>query len=184
MSFASSSDNSQPTISVFFKASTRKRDRDSSYIDLTQDDGPDSTTQKRIRLSTTNIETNRESSSRSNLADSWRFSPEKAKQATTSATSIAENQRHEAFKRKLLQDNSLFLRRKSEDNEEDQANEPSVNDALSEDDERFEKLHEMFAHKSSVQVKGKAKQAPLTKTKATAIGPSGEPYTPLEKQVC
>jgi hypothetical protein len=24
----------------------------------------------------------------------------------------------------------------------------------------------------------------LTKTKATAIGPSGEPYTPLEKQVC
>jgi DNA mismatch repair protein MSH3 len=182
MPSASSSKNSQRTLSTFFQASPRKRD--SSFIDLTQDDEPDSTAQKRIRLSATTADTSGESRSRDTLADSWRFSPEKAKQTTSSTPSASEKQRHEAFKRKLLQDNSLFLRNKSEDTEEGQADEPHASDGLPEADERFEKLHEMFAHKSSVQAKGKAKQESLKKKKPVDIGPSGEPYTPLEKQVC
>jgi DNA mismatch repair protein MSH3 len=126
--------------------------------------------------------------SRGTLADSWRFSPEKAKETTpsTQATSASEMHRREAFKRKLLQDNSLFLRDKPENPKEDQADKVNASDGLSEEleDERFEQLHEMFAHKSSVQQKGKTRQEPLKKKKAVDIGPSGEPYTPLEKQVC
>jgi len=174
---ASSSKIPQPKLSAFFQASPRKRN--SSFIDLTQDDDPDSTVQKRMRLSATS-DANDESRSRDTLADSWRFSPEKGKQT---APSISESgkQRHEAFKRKLLQENSLFLRKKSEDTEE-QADEMHVSNSPS--DERFEQLHEMFANKSSVQPKGKTRQETLKKKKPVDMGPSGEPYTPLEKQVC
>lgn len=183
MAFASSSKNLQPTLSSFFQTSPRKRS--SSYIDLTQDEEPVPTVSKRARLSMSISDTNGEFPSRDTLADSWRFSPEKEKQTTsTTAPSAIKDHRREAFKSKLLQDNSLFLRKRSEDTEEVRGDEPYASDGVSEEDERFEKLHEMFAHKSSVQTKGKAKKQPLKKNKPVDVGPSGEPYTPLEKQVC
>ena len=171
----------QPTLSTFFQSSPRKRD--SSFIDLTQDEDSESTVQKRKRLSATASHTN--SKSRSSLVDSWCFSPDKANQtkSSTATTSTAENKRHEAFKRKLLQDNSIFLSRKSEDAEEGQVDEPKATGDLAHD-ELFETLHEAFAHKSSVQERGKATQESLKRKRAIEIGPSGEPYTPLEKQVC
>jgi len=180
MPSASSSKIPQPKLSAFFQASPRKRD--SSFIDLTQDDDPDSTVQKRMRLSATASDANDEPRSKGTLADSWRFSPEKGKQ-TTPSTSASGKQRHEAFKRKLLQENSLFLGNKSEDTEE-KADEMHASDGPSEGDERFEQLHEMFANKSSVQPKGKTRQETSKKKKPVDMGPSGEPYTPLEKQVC
>ena len=183
---SASSSKVQPTLSGFFQASPRKRD--SSFIDLTQDDSepePDNTVQKRIRLSTTISGENGQSSPRGTLADSWRFSPEKAKQTTpTQAISVSEKHRREAFKRKLLQDNSLFLNNKPEGTNGDKADEIHASDGLSEEDDRFEQLHNMFAHKSSVQAKGKTRQEPSKKKKTVDIGPSGEAYTPLEKQVC
>lgn len=177
----SSSKSLQPTLSTFFQSSPRKRD--SSYIDLTQDEGSDGTVQKRKRLSATTSDTN--SKSRSSLVDSWRFSPERANQTkpSTTITSAAEYKRHEAFKRKLLQDNSIFLSRMSEDAEEGPVDEPNAAGDLADEDEPFEQLYEAFAHKSSVQEKRRVTKDSLKRKKVVEVGPSGEPYTPLEKQV-
>src|SRR5260221_14459716 len=97
---ASSSKIPQPKLSVFFQASPRKRN--SSFIDLTQDDDTDITVQKRMRLSATTSDANDEPRSRGTLADSWRFSPEKGNK-TAPSISASGKQRHEAFKRKFLQ---------------------------------------------------------------------------------
>jgi len=117
----------------------------------------------------------------SSVADSWRFSPEKAQGGSPRLRTTDEKARHEAFKRKLLSDNSRFLKKPDQDEPMDEANEDS-------DDESdcFQKLSEMFSHqgRSRGKAKGKSTAAAKQRQKTLEVGPSGQLYTPLEKQAC
>lgn len=116
---------------------------------------------------------------------------------TTQATpkTPAQETRHEAFKKRLLLDDSSLLPSTStysvgEGNGEHEsvldpmdATQESDSDA---DDDRFRELQEKFANKSQ---KGSAKGkelavSPKKRTKKVVeVGPSGQTYTPLELQV-
>ncbi len=212
----SSSTHSQPTISSYFQSTPhRSQKRSNSYIDLTLegDDsnyGSDVSTKsppsKRFRLTrTTNDSPTRKPSpplkitttTTTATAEDWRFSPEKAKARQGAGghhrqLSAAEKERQEAFKRKLLLDNSRFLRKEAEVVDEvivDPGDGENGADEFREDhDGRFEKLSEMFAHKSQAKAndkKGKSSTVfHVRSKKVVELGSSGEPYTPLEKQVC
>ncbi|KAJ3512522.1 hypothetical protein NLJ89_g3471 [Agrocybe chaxingu] len=197
---------SQSSISSYFQppASSKSQKRFNSPIDLTLDDDDEPVPRKRPRLTespsvSTVKAVPKATSSKSGtaVAQSWRFSLSSAKAGSgpSKQRTAAEQERHEAFKRKLLQDNSRFLPRFSERNdheldEEDRMDvdepEGSGQDSDSDGDSRFKKLSEMFANKEKGKAKA-TKNAPQTKRtkKATReeIGPSGKPYTPLEKQV-
>ena len=112
------------------------------------------------------------------MPDDWRFSPEKSKQASVRSTS--EKERHEAFKRKLLQDNNRFLRK---DSSTVQMNQDSmeVDESVASEEDSFNKLSDMFSHKG--KGKGKDKAAVKSPKKHAELGPSGQSYTPLELQV-
>ncbi len=175
--------NSQSRISAYFQSTPRKRT--SSHIDLTIDEDDNEQTEissKRARLSENANGTSKKTLSRAAATtEDWRFSPDKTRQPGPSKPlTDSEKARREAFRKKLVQDNSLFLRK-----ERDTA---KVDDGIvgseerSDDDDQFEKLTEMFAHKSRDVLKGKNKSVARMK-KVVELGPSGEPYTPLEKQV-
>jgi DNA mismatch repair protein MSH3 len=122
-------------------------------------------------------------------AEDWRFSPEKARAGGCHRQlSAAEKERQEAFKRKLLLDNSRFLRKEAEEVVDEGIVDPGNggDELCEENDGRFEKLSEMFAHKSQVKANDKKGKSFTLRSKKTVVelGPSGEPYTPLEKQVC
>lgn len=180
------SENSQPRISSYFQSTPRKRT--SSHIDLTidEDDNEETeTSSKRVRLSentSTASGTPRKTLQRAAATtEDWRFSPDKATQPVSSRPlTAAEKTRREAFKKKLLQDNSLFLRKEPDTAKGDAGIVES--EEQSENEDKFEKLTEMFAHKSRDTLKGKGKSVARTQ-KVVERGPSGEPYTPLEKQV-
>lgn len=196
---SSSTTHAQPTISSYFQSTPQKRSN--PYIDLTheRDDNDVSTPgppSKRVRL-TSDSPTRKPAPSSplktttpttaSATAEDWRFSPEKAKARQSLGgshkhLSAAETERHEAFKRKLLLDNSRFLMRKEVD---EVILEKGGDEVCEDQDGRFEKLSEMFAHKSREvnDKKGKGSTR-LKKKKGVELGSSGEPYTPLEKQVC
>lgn len=188
----------QPTISTYFSVTPQKsKKRPSTHIDLTLDDDDeeqDVLPSKRPRLfenmnaantRPSSVETPSKARSTA-VADNWRFSPEKQTEAGPSKPRTeVEKERHESFKKKLLQENSTFLRTIS-----NVGSEPGdaidvdglASEDASEDDEdsRFEKLSVMFSHKG----KGKANvKAPAKAKKLVDIGPSGQSYTPLEKQV-
>lgn len=179
------SENSQPRISAYFQSTPRKRT--SSHIDLTIDEDDNKQTEtssKRVRLSENTSAGNRTSlktlKRTAATTEDWRFSPEKETQpGSPRPLTAAEKNRREAFRKKLLQDNSLFLRKEPGTAKVDAGIVES--EEQSDDDDRFEKLTEMFAH-TSRELKGKGKSVARTK-KVVELGPSGEPYTPLEKQV-
>ncbi|KAF9533444.1 DNA mismatch repair protein MSH3 [Crepidotus variabilis] len=187
----------QPTISAFFQPSPEKsKKRGSSYIDLTIEDddeaGPSSA--KRVKLannegfqggSSSQVPQGTQAQHTTAVAEQWRFTGVDA--GPSQPKTAAELARHEAFKRKLLSDNSRFL--KTEENEdgdpmdvdEEEDEDESEDEAPKNDDERFAQLESLFAHKP----KGKGKAVvPLARSKkAVKIGPKGKPYTPLELQV-
>jgi len=183
---------SQPTISAYFQSSPprKTRKRPGSPIDLTSDNEDIISNAKRPRTSE-----NAESSTTDDaIHDDWRFSPEKTKQSGSSKPrTAAQNARHEAFKRKLLQDNSWLLSNSSNnlesrddamnvDSEKD-ANNPDEQDSGDESD-RFQKLQELFSNKRKGKDKASEKCALPAKRskKVVEVGPSGQPYTALEKQ--
>ena len=182
----------QPTISAFFQASpsaTRKRTASSFPIDLTADSDDDELPAiKRPRLP--GHEHNTSSAPAQNLAgstsvaDDWRFSPEKSKQANVKKIrTTSEKERHEAFKRKLLQENNRFLKKESsivQVNEDAMEVDESV---ASSEEESFNKLSDMFSHKDKGKGKAGGKAAVKSPKKNVEVGPSGQSYTPLELQV-
>ncbi|KAF8959081.1 DNA mismatch repair protein MSH3 [Flammula alnicola] len=191
---------SQSTISAYFQHTTSPRKsgkRVSSPIDLTLDgeDAGRKAPSKRPRLAgcdTTPFAHDGPSSSKNmstTVADDWRYSPEKPKQAGPSKPRTGlEKERHEAFKRKLLQDNSSFLKKELNiiEDDRDQAigvdeGEGSAEDSGNESD-RFQRLSEMFSHRDKGKGKAKTKSTAQTR-KVTEVGPSGQSYTPLEKQI-
>ncbi|KDR81784.1 hypothetical protein GALMADRAFT_152606 [Galerina marginata CBS 339.88] len=182
---------SQSTISTFFKSTPPRKSgkRNSSPIDLTVDREDGGPPLKKARLSGfEDIGPSKAASSA--VADGWRFSPEKSRVAGPSKPrTAADRERHEAFKKKLLQDNSCFLQKESTvvDVDEDQAmdmDEGGVSDHLS-DSDRFQRLSEMFSNKDKGKGKATVKISPPAKRskKVVELGPSGQPYTPLEQQV-
>lgn len=188
---------SQPTISAFFQSTspqnspstTRKRTTSSFPIDLTADSDDELPAIKRPRLfghEGTASSTHAESSARStNVADDWIFSPEKSKQTNVQQIRTAsKKERHEAFKRKLLQDNNRFLRTESSTVRMNQDSMEADESVASYEEESFNKLNEMFSHKDH-KGKGKAwnKAAVKSPKKYVEVGPSGQSYTPLELQV-
>ncbi|KAF8162946.1 muts domain V-domain-containing protein [Crassisporium funariophilum] len=185
----------QPTISAFFsQASTPRksglqRKRADSPIDLTVDSEDAESPIKRPRLASHQPSSSTQSKATTSVADDWRFSPEKPKQATTSKLKTAlEKERHEAFKKKLLQDNSRFLKKEPDilehqDDVEDGDFATHGDTSGDESDDRFNQLRGMFSNKS----KGKSKAnitVPVKRSKKPVeLGPSGQSYTPLERQI-
>lgn len=208
------SEPQQAVISAFFlpkptptKDISKQRKRLSSPIDLTLD-GPDDAPpkkKKKIRgipdFSVSPIRAIVPGPSRSQhtggFADQWRFesaSPEKQLapdfKSRTSTEEAARKKNHEAFKKKLLGENSMFLRRKSRESSEyitatdteEQSKLKDAGESGGESDAAFTALHEQFSNKSKSRNKGKA-VANQKKKKAEEVGPSGETWTPLENQV-
>jgi len=180
---------SQSTISSYFHSQPGKRT--TSPIDLTVGDEGDEPPLKRARVSRCGISkssTRAEGSpqkSASSVADSWRFSPEKAQSEPPRLRTSAEKARYEAFKRKLLSDNSRFLKKPDQDEPMDEINEEANEDSGDETD-CLQKLSEMFSHQGKSRGKAKRKSTVAAKhsQKTLEVGPSGQSYTPLEKQVC
>ena len=184
---------SQPTISAFFQASpsaTRKRTASSFPIDLTVDsnDDDDLPATKRPRLPghehTTPSAPAQYSAGSTSVGDDWRFSPEKSKQTTVKKIrTSSEKERHEAFKRKLLQDNNRFLKNESSIVQMNQDAMEVDESVASSEEESFNKLSDMFSHKEKGKGKAGGKTAVKSPKKHVELGPSGQSYTPLELQV-
>jgi DNA mismatch repair protein MSH3 len=182
----------QPTISAFFQASpsaTRKRTASTFPIDLTADSDDDEIpATKRPRLPghkhTTPSAPAQYSAGSTSVADDWRFSSEKSKQATVKKIrTSSEKERHEAFKRKLLQDNNRFLKQESSTVQMNQDAMEVDESVASSEEESFNKLSDMFSHKDKGKGKARGKAAVKSPKKHVELGPSGQPYTPLELQV-
>ena len=177
----------QPTISAFFQASpsaTRKRTTSSFPIDLTADSDDDKLPAvKRPRRELTTPSAPPHSAGSINVAEDWRFSPEKSMQTNVKKIrTTSEKERHEAFKRKLLQDNNRFL--KAESSTTVQVNQDAMEvDESSSEGEIFIKLSDMFSHKDKGKGKAGGKAAVKSPKKRVELGPSGQSYTPLELQV-
>lgn len=111
-------------------------------------------------------------------SERWRFSlssPEKGGITDTDLEATSSNPRREAFKRKLLSESRQVQKPR------DHPSVDPVSDSDTERDRAFEELSELFSSKSG---KGKGKNKGVRKPKPVEeIGPSGEPFTPLEKQV-
>ena len=174
----------QPTISTFFQASpsaTRKRTTSSFPIDLTADSDDDKLPAvKRPRREHTTPSAPAHSAG---STEDWRFSPEKSMQTNVKKIrTTSEKERHEAFKRKLLQDNNRFL--KAESSTTVQVNQDAMEvDESSSEEESFIKLSDMFSHKDKGKGKAGGKAAVKSPKKHVELGPSGQSYTPLELQV-
>lgn len=125
-------------------------------------------------------------------AEQWRFAPSspensRAEKIYTTAEKEARKKNHEAFKRKLLKENSMFIRKKCsrEDSEApinvNRDSEHDTDDSGSDSDPAFTVLHKQFSNKP--KDRGKSKVPLPRKQKVEDVGPSGQTWTPLEQQV-
>jgi len=203
----------QPMISMFFSQKSsptkdqKQRKRSGSPVDLTFDDSDDDAPpRKRTRtngLPQFIMDSHPElpeagPSGRPHVgqAEQWRFVPSSPEEPWSEmkirsvADEEARKKNHELFKKKLLEENSMFIRKKSSregseavidvDSEYHQEHKASVDtDGFGNDsDPTFTALHDQFSNKSKDRGKGKA-----LKKKVEDVGPSGQTWTPLEKQV-
>ncbi|KAF5365702.1 hypothetical protein D9758_003271 [Tetrapyrgos nigripes] len=162
---------SQSRISQYFSSpsssssSPKKRGKD--VIDLTGDEPPTKKSRQETCYSPSK-------------AEQWRFdasnpSPKPQASATETASKIA---RHEAFKKKLLLENSIFLsKRRTTTPSPSSGFEGEATQSDDEPDHELRKLNEMFS------IPNKGKQRAGKSKKAEEVGPSGQTYTPLEKQI-
>lgn len=193
-----SSGRCQPTISAFFQSvspqksppTTQKRTTSDFPIDLTVDSDNDNvlpaTKRPRLSVREDTVPSARPESSvgPTNVADDWWFSPEKSKQGNVQEMRTAsERERHETFKRKLLQDNSRFLRKEPSTIQMNQDSMEVDKSVASSEEESFNKLSDMFSHKDKGKVKVGGKPAVKSPKEHVELGPSGQSYTPFELQV-
>lgn len=172
---------SQSTLSNFFQRHTSEKTpkkRPASPIDLTVSDDDGSVQRKKPRTNTG------EGTSNLRTTEDWSFSPDKPRKMASPTP--AQRQRREKFKMKLLQDNGSSLWRSSQapQTEPDPMDVQEENSLVSEEDScdgAFQKLTEIFSHKS--KGKSKATASPKRTKRHVEIGPSGQAYTPLELQV-
>lgn len=194
----------QPTISNFFihkPSTTPKRylkqpNRSSSPIDLTLDDSDDDEAppRKKQRAIGTAPKIAGDSSpagpsgrqQAAEHAERWRFdsiSPVKPK-LRTPAEEAARKNIHEAFKKRLLGENSTFIVKKPWEASKSATDveAESYHRASNETDDSGEDSDPAFTSFKEMLSKGKGK-APAAKKTAQEVGPSGQTWTPLEKQV-
>jgi|ERR1700722_590653 len=189
----------QATISSYFTPNTSPstpKKRAVSHIDLTNDD-PDNNRN-------TPVAKKHKTSLRSISMDEYHslsstHSPQKAAKYHVPLDETARKNRREAFKRKLLAENNSIFRRNSvdmdaepmdvEEEDRDDARTMEEEDVSGHDsDEAFKNLSTIFSHKKSkektpVKGKGKARMTNDPKKRQEDVPASGQPYTPLEKQV-
>jgi DNA mismatch repair protein MSH3 len=202
-----SSPSKQATISTYFSQRSPHggKKRASSPIDLTVDE-PASPPVKRTRPSLTGPEipescgaragSSRTASYSTSVAEQWRYtpsSPERIQEPRTAASDVERRKRHEAFKAKLLENNSIFVRKNSAKQNEADALEMEEGENIadkdldSDSDGGFRSLTALFENKSKGKgkavVRGHGNAAPSRGKKSAEVGPSGQPYTPLELQV-
>ena len=183
--------SSQATISSFFKSSPHNLKRPTSpvLVDLTADSNDEPPT-KKARKSGPTISSHMSSVPVSSSAaiEQWCFvptSPDKAESGSirqrTEAELCAQQERREAFKKKLLLENNPFLRKKEshivpmEVDERESSGEDS--------DHAFKELNAMFSNTAKGKGKSKTSLPAKQPKKPLVIGPSGQSYTPLENQV-
>jgi len=188
--------SSQSTISSYFQSATQQpHPGKRTTIDLTVGDEGYEPPLKRPRTSGHRVSTppiRGEVSPKKavpSVADGWRFSPEKSQAGPSRPRTSEEKARHEAFKKKLLSDNSQFLKKPEItelDYEPMDEGNTEVNEDSGDESDRFQKLSEMFSHEGKSRGKAKGKSTGVAKhvQKTVEVGPSGQSYTPLEKQVC
>lgn len=209
------SGSQQPMISTYFSqkpSPTKQRKRSNSPIDLTLDnldDHDDAPPKKRTRTNG-HLQSPIDSppgigkagpslKQHTGQAEQWRFvptspeSPRPEKNIYTAAEEMTRKKNHEAFKKKLLEENSLFIRKKPSREGSESAMDVDHNPELheykagdtdgsgSDSDPAFTTLHKQFSNKSKDRGKGKAPL--IRKQKVEDVGPSGQTWTPLEKQV-
>ncbi|KAG5728291.1 DNA mismatch repair protein MSH3 [Termitomyces sp. T112] len=189
-------ERSQPTISSFFQPSQRsssgKRASSPIQLDLTSDTDEEPPA-KRLKKSGASDRSGEPTTPlRASVASQWRFtsvSPDKLASAaptqSTEAEAVAAEERRKAFRKKLLLENNPFIRKPSQFDLSRAASSIEAEEAESageESDHAFKELNALFSNKN--KGKGKAARSTASKSKKhVAIGPSGEPYTPLEQQV-
>lgn len=204
------SGGTQATISSFFSQTTSstpstptargKTKRRSTPIDLTidSDDGEPHPPHKRQKTSSSFFGVNMASpkpatqaTGNGGHAEQWRFDPSSPSKATEVGDSEEQRRAREKAKRILLGGDDVL-------NGRNRSNEPPAT-VVEEDDsdeehteKKFGELLEMFSSKPSKKSKSTAKRTkpPVAgpsrsrSQKAEEIGPSGQPYTPFELQVC
>lgn len=187
---------SQSTISSYFHSATQQpQPGKRTTTDLTVGDEDYEPPLKRPRTSGRRVSTppiRGEVSSKKavpSVADGWRFSPEKSQAGPSKPRTSEEKARHEAFKKKLLSDNSQFLKKPEItelDYEPMDEGNSEVNEDSGDESDHVQKLSEMFSHEGNSRRKAKGKSIASAKhvQKKVEVGPSGPSYTPLEKQVC
>jgi DNA mismatch repair protein MSH3 len=198
-----SSPSKQAILSSYFspKSSHGKMKRASSPIDLTVDE-PASPPVKRTRASTEARSSPLRTPSRStSVAEKWRFTPLSPENIQSQTPNVAagaaeRRKRHEAFKAKLLEDNSIFARKSSVKetdvdtsggDEDGNSGNGTDKEPESDSDGGFRSLAAFFENKSKgkrkAAVRGCGSDISSKKKKSAEVGPSGQTYTPLELQV-
>ncbi|KAJ6630634.1 DNA mismatch repair protein MSH3 [Mycena sp. CBHHK59/15] len=174
---SSSSPSRQVKISNFFSQtssdSNRKRPSSPGGVHNVRDSNePPSKKQKALPVAG--------SSKGGRSTERWRFIPSSSENPTTSSmVPAASNTLREAFKKKLLSDNNNPLARPNPRNQihmETKDSDPEF--SYGDSDHAFEELSTLFSKKS-----GKGKKAVPRPKPVEPVGPSGETFTPLEKQV-
>ncbi|KAJ6547415.1 muts domain V-domain-containing protein [Mycena capillaripes] len=170
----SSSPSRQVKISTFFSSSHTLNKRPVSG----RDDSPEPPLKKRKATKAGLSESIQPTASSSKgRAERWRFSlssPEKSALVTHPET-IPRPSNREALKTKLLSANDASVASKTREQVSGGIDSPLSG---SDSDHAFEEISEYFSAKS-----GKGQRKKAVRKPAEEIGPSGETYTPLEKQV-
>lgn len=166
----------QPTISRFFSQSPVKQmqKRPASPIDLTADSDNEAPRKKQRN-------NNGEGSGTHSQADQWRYEPPspdkpRPKHARTAEEEEERRRTREKFRKRLLDENSSFVRPqlgRLEDDVEKEKDDDEEEDSAGEEDAAFASFQEVIAKS----------KGPARRKKVEELGPSGQPWTPLEKQV-
>jgi DNA mismatch repair protein MSH3 len=184
------SGSSQAAISSFFHSFPARTKRTISpvHVDLTADsDGEPPPKKTRTSGPRDSPHTPPVAGPSSGAAEQWRFTPTSSDKLDshpikqrTEAEVLVQKGRREAFKRKLLLENNRFLPKKADT----PVAHINLDESESEEsDHAFKELNRMFSN--NAKGKGKSKDSLPTKPskKPILVGPSGQPYTPLENQV-
>lgn len=187
--------------------------RSSSPIDLTLDSESDTGTPSRKRLKTTSgffspsptkklgkpsaHQLGFSKTTHAGTAERYRFDPSLSSRGANVEYDNIQRKRRERAKKILLGNRNVFTRHVGEaggpspsddDGEDEPSHEPEAHiegDSGEDDDAKFMETISFFTNpKAKGKGKAKGSTAVSKSRKVREIGPSGEPYTPLELQVC
>ncbi|KAJ3864053.1 DNA mismatch repair protein MSH3 [Lentinula novae-zelandiae] len=190
----------QTRLSFYFTPSPspkKAKRRASTIVDLTIDSSDEERPFKRQRGSSTSLDISSgpskfsSASASYNRAEQWKFASSHSTSTEKDRTHISNSElgsnklsKREALKKKLLleRESSFFLQgRSSTDKGSSSRNQSGAIDENRDTDSEPEFWATSNASTSNIS-KGKQKAMPRTK-RPEELGPSGEPWTPLEKQV-